>query len=190
MGMAKILKFFIFSLVLLSLAVLNSAWGQVGGQAQGLSLQNFENNNGTEDEYFAEVWNCQPNFDTEIVRSGERSLRAETFDNGGTVRINFANEKNYVDLSKVKKISIWVYDTEGNNTVEIRLKDINGNGGSGNDGNTLWSKREAKKNNWTQIEWDLALYPDVEDLNLTYISSVEIYEFHKGVYYFDDLELE
>ncbi len=184
--MERIAKFFIFGLVFLSLM----GWGSMCAWAQEVSFQNFEVNNGTEDEYFLEIWNSEPNFETEIVHSGDRALRVVTFEDGGTVRINVADKKGYIDLSKAKEISMWVYDTHNSNTVEMRLKDIDGDGGSGNDGNTLWSKRGARKNKWVQIKWDLDSYPDVEDLDLNQISSIEIYEFHEGIYYFDDIEIE
>ncbi len=188
--MGRIAKLFIFSLVFLSLVVLGSVCVLAQEETQKISFQNFERDNGTEDEYFVETWNCEPNFETEIVHSGDRALRVVTFEDGGTLRINAADKEGYVDLSKTKKISIWAYDTQNSNTVEIRLKDVDGDGGSGKDGNTLWSKKGARKNKWTKIEWDLNSYPNVEDLDLNRISSIEIYEFHEGIYYFDDLEIE
>ena len=177
-------KFFVFSLVALSVIFLNIAVSFAAG------LQDFEEDNGTPDDYFFEVWNCEPLFDEETVHAGDTSLRVEVFEDGGTVGINVANEDGYVDLSRANKISIWVYDTQGNNTIELRLKDIDGNGGSGGDGNALWSQKKARKNKWAKVEWDLSLYPEVEDLDLTSIATLELFEYNEGIYYFDDLEFE
>ncbi|MFH1778910.1 MAG: hypothetical protein ABH847_02640 [Candidatus Omnitrophota bacterium] len=190
---ANLVKHFVVGLIFLSLIVLNSIAEQSEEipSPTAVPLQNFEPENDTEDEYFLNIWETEPDFATDIVHSGSRSLEIEANNEaGGTVGINIASKDGYVDLSKAEKISIWVYDTtEGNNTIQIRLKDIEGNGGSGNDENNLWSTKKTKKDTWTEIKWKLKSYPKVEDLDLTRISAIEIYVPKEGTYYFDDLEL-
>ncbi|KPK41422.1 MAG: hypothetical protein AMJ78_05550 [Omnitrophica WOR_2 bacterium SM23_29] len=189
----NLVKSFVVGLMFLSMIVLNAEAEQSEqiSLSSAVSLQNFEPENGTEDEYFLNIWETEPDFATDIVHSGSRSLEIEAINEaGGTVGIKVASEDGYVDLSNGKKISIWVYDAaEGNNTIQIRLKDTEGNGGSGEDGNFLWSSKKTKKDAWTQIKWDLKKYPKVEDLDLTQISSIEIYVPVEGTYYLDDVEL-
>ena len=153
-------------------------------------LQNFEPDNGTEGEYFTQIWNCTAEFDAEKVHAGSRSIKMETLDKGGTVGIKSVGNQGQVDLTKAKKITLWVYDTQGDNTVELRFKDANGNGGSGPDGKSLWSTGKSRQNTWTKIEWNPADYPQVDGLDLSKISSIEVYELQAGVFYFDDLEVE
>ncbi|KPK42530.1 MAG: hypothetical protein AMJ78_02260 [Omnitrophica WOR_2 bacterium SM23_29] len=186
----NLVKSIVVGLMFLCLIILNAVAEQ-SEQITTVSLQNFEPENSTEDEYFLNIWETEPDFATDIVHSGSRSLMLEANNEaGGTVGIRIASEDGYVDLSKGKKISIWVYDTtEGSNSIQIRLKDTEDNGGSGEDRNYLWSTKKTKKDTWTEIAWRLDKYPEVEDLNLTQISSVEIYVPVEGTYYLDDVEL-
>ena len=153
-------------------------------------LQDFEPDNGTEGEYYRQVWNCTVDFDASKVHSGSRSLKMETLENGGTVGIKPVGNQGQTDLSKAEKITLWVYDTQGDNTVELRLKDANDVGGAGMDHLALWSAGKSRLNAWTKIEWDLKNYPQVDGLDKSKISSIEIYELQGGTYYFDDLEME
>jgi hypothetical protein len=153
-------------------------------------LQDFEANNGTEGEYYTQVWNCTVDFDGKKVRSGSRAIKMETLENGGTVGIKLVGNQGQVDLSKAKKITLWVYDTQGDNTVELRLRDANANGGSGMDGKAIWSAEKARVNAWTKIEWNLKDYPQVDGLDKSKINSIEIYELQPGTYYYDDLQVE
>jgi len=153
-------------------------------------LQDFEANNGTEGEYYTQIWNCTVDFDNRKVHSGSRAIKMETLENGGTVGIKLIGDQGQVDLSKAKKISLWVYDTQGDNTVELRLRDANANGGSGMDGKALWSGAKARLNAWTKIEWNLKDYPEVDGLDKSKINAIEIYELQPGTYYYDDLQVE
>lgn len=153
-------------------------------------LQDFEPNNGTEGEYYRQVWNCTVDFDVKTVHSGSRSIKMETPENGGTVGIQPVGNQGQADLSKAQKITLWVYDTQGDSTVEMRLKDANGVGGSGLDYLALWSTEKSRQNAWTKIEWNLKDYPQVDGLDKSKISSIEIYKSQAGTYYFDDLEME
>lgn len=192
MHKGKVVKFFVVGLMFSALTILSAVAEEAEqvSTAKAVSIQNFEPKNGTEDDYFIDIWKSESDFAADIVHSGSRSLMTETGDEyGGTIGIKLASKDDYVDMSKAKKISIWVYDTIGNNSIQLRLKDIEGNGGSGNDDNFLWSTKSTKKDAWTQIKWSLNKYPKVEDLDLTKISALELYLPKPGVYYLDDLEL-
>lgn len=154
-------------------------------------LQDFEPSNGTDGgTCFQQIWNCTGDFEMTQVHNGAQSLKLETAQNGGTAGIRVMSAKGSADLSKAKKITLWVYDTQGDNTIELRIKDAGGNGGTGPDGKTLWSTNKSKKDAWTKIEWDLRNYPAAEGLDLTQVSMLEVYEFNPGVYYIDDVEYE
>ncbi len=159
--------------------------------AGGKLLQDFEPSNGTDGgTCFQQIWNCTGDFEMTQVHNGAQSLKLETAQNGGTAGIRVMSTKGIADLSKAKKITLWVYDTQGENTIELRIKDAGGNGGTGPDGKTLWSANKSKKNVWTKIEWDLQSYPAAQGLDLTQVSMLEVYEFNAGVYYIDDVEYE
>ena len=180
-------QYFWAALAALMLALSPAGFAEKPGKGV---LQNFESDNGTEGEYYTQVWNCAVDFESKKVHSGNRSIKMDAVENGGTVGIKLIGHQGQVDLSKAKKISLWVYDPQGENTVELRLKDANGVGGSGLDGLSLWSTEKVRQNAWTKVVWELKKYPQVEGLDKTKISSIEIYEQHAGTYYFDDLEVE
>lgn len=165
------------------------AGGSVACQEE--KLQDFEPSNGTNGgTCFQQIWNCNGDFEMTQVKNGSQSLKLETAQNGGTAGIRVMGEKGTLDLSKARKITLWVYDTHGDNTIELRIKDANGNGGTGPDGKTLWSTNKAVKGSWTQIEWDLRNYPKADGLDLSQVSMLEIYEFNAGIYYIDEVEYE
>ena len=161
-----------------------------GFAGQDGALQNFEANNGTGGAYFNPIWQCTTDFEVERTHAGSQAQRVETAQGGGTVGIRLMKENGSADLTKAKKITVWVYDTQGTNTIELRLRDADGNGGNGADGKTLWSETKAVKDQWTRIEWDLSQYPSGSGLDLSRVSAVELFEFHPGIYYLDDLEFE
>src|SRR3989338_9114060 len=151
-------------------------------------FHNLDPNNGTSGIYFQDIYQSSPAFETTTVHSGTRSLKITAASGGGTVGILAANSSTYLDLSTATSLSVWVYDTQGNNTLQLRLKDNNGDGGSGSDANFLWSDAASVQNQWTKITFDLNRYPDAANLDLDRISKIELYEYNQGVYYFDDLE--
>ncbi|KPK41743.1 MAG: hypothetical protein AMJ78_04655 [Omnitrophica WOR_2 bacterium SM23_29] len=150
--------------------------------------QDFEPDNGTPGDYFEDIWQSSPAFETTIVHSGTTSLKIATGDGGGTVGILAASPSGYLDLSTATSLSVWVYDTQGSNTIQLRLRDADGDGGNGEDGNYLWSDATSVQNQWTKITFDLNRYPDAANLDLDRISKIELYEWYEGVYYFDDVE--
>jgi PKD repeat protein len=151
-------------------------------------FQNFEEGNGTPGAYFQNVWQTSPSFDTSTVHEGARSLKMIALDTyGGTMRVNAASPTGYFDLRDATSFSVWVYDTQDSNTIQLRLKDSNGDGGSGSDNYSMWSSMSAVKNTWTKITWDLNDYPTVPNLDWDRIASIELYEWNPGTYYFDNV---
>lgn len=147
-------------------------------------FQDFEQGNGTPGAYFENFFQTDPAFETFTVYEGARSLKAVALW-GGTVRINAASPTGYFDLRDATSLSVWVYDTQGNNPAQLRLRDSDGDGGIGDDGYFVWSSIPAQQNQWTKITWDLSSYPSVPDLDLDRIASIELYEYNSGTYYLD-----
>ena len=137
-------------------------------------------------KYFKDIWQSDAVLNLSTVHGGARSLKISAGSGGGTVAVYPANSTQVVDLSAATTFSVWVYDTQGNNTIQLRLRDSDGDGGSGGDGYYLWSSNASVQNVWTKINWDLTTYPSVPNLDKNKIASVESYEFNQGVYYFDD----
>lgn len=151
-------------------------------------FQDFESGNGTPGNYFEEIWQSGPIFETSTVHGGTRSMKITTGNGGGTVAILAANPSGRIDMSFATSISLWVYDTQGSNTIQLRLRDLEGDGGGGGDENYLWSSMSSVENQWKKITWDLDIYPNVPDLDLDRIASIEIYEWNEGTYYLDDVK--
>ena len=137
-------------------------------------------------KYFKDIWQSDPVVNLATVHAGTRSLKINTGNGGGTIAVYPANSAQVMDLNSATGFSLWVYDTQGNNSIQLRLRDVNGNGGSGNDGYYLWSSNASVQNQWTQISWNMTQYPSVPNLDKTKIASVELYEWNQGVYYLDD----
>jgi hypothetical protein len=187
----SIIRWWSYGGLLAVVLAVGSSAAYAEGEAGGAKLQDFEPNNGTSGgTCFQQIWNCTGDVEATQVQEGTQSLKLETAQNGGTAGIRVMGEKGTIDLSKAKKITLWVYDTQGDNTIELRIKDANGNGGTGPDGKTLWSATKARRNTWTKIEWELSAYPAADGLDLTQVSMLEVYEFNPGVYYFDDVKYE
>jgi hypothetical protein len=158
------------------------------------TFQDFEMGNGTAvngdiDTYCRDMSHAACNFEGKIVNSG-RSIRVDVEkhsdpgDVGGVVRI-FPSSNNPIDLSAAKSISLWVYDTQGNNTVELRL--CNGdlcpkNQNQCPDG--CWSDRKSTKGKWVKLSWPIQIFSNI---NISSISGIELHEWNDGVYYFDDI---
>lgn len=162
------------------------------------SFQNFENNNGTQDDiYFNSIFRIMPS--TSVVEDnprtggGVRTLKVITWPDdtannpdahGGTVRI-FSSRSSPVDLSVANKISAWIYDTVGSNSVQLKLC------APGSDrvvSNEVWSDpQQTTRDRWTRISWNLSAFTNFDKKQ---IIAIEIYVWHSGVYYFDDIEWE
>ncbi len=145
--------------------------------AKAASYQNFEPGNGTVGNYFENVFQSSPSFETTTVYSGGRSLRILPALGGGTVRV-FPASATPLDLTGADEFYVFVYDTQGNNYVEITLVDADGTS------ETVWSLAVATQNTWTKISWNLSVFTVVDQSR---ISSIEIYEFNEGTYYFDEI---
>ena len=152
-----------------------------------ISFQNFEPDNGTPPgggNYFWDAWFTTCSFESTIVREGSRAVRVDAHaeaegnpgDQGGTMGINPSSSEP-IDLSSAITLSVWVYDTQGNNTVELKLRDYNDALS-----NAVWSEMHAEQNQWTEITWSLS---DFAGVDLSQIKNIELYEWWDGVYYFD-----
>jgi hypothetical protein len=152
-----------------------------------MSFQNFEPDNGTPGDYCQEVWFAKCSFESTVVREGGRAVRVHAHaeaggaGNGGTVGI-YPSSSGPIDLSSATTLSVWVYDTQGNNDVELKLRDYNDALS-----NKVWSEMHAEHNNWTEITWSLSGFTGVD---LSQITSIELYEWWDGVYYFDAVSWE
>jgi len=148
-----------------------------------VSFQNFEPDNGTPGDYFADIWFGTCVFEYTIAHEKSRSVRCHAHaeadgdpgDHGGTVGI-YPSSSEPVDLSSGTTISVWVYDTQDNNTVELRLCDDNGCS------NAVWSEEQSFQHKWTRITWPLSAFTGVDKSQIRHI---RIYEWNDGIYYFD-----
>jgi len=154
-------------------------------------FQDFEPGNGTTGEYFWSAGNTTSSFENSMVHGGERSVKViATHENGGTIGINAASPSGYFDMRGARCFSVWVYDIQGNNSIQLMLKDLDGHGGSGDNGSYMRSTIYSVQNEWTLIAWDLNLYSNVGELNFSQIASIELSVPHPGTYYFDDLQID
>ncbi len=152
----------------------------------GTSFQDFEPDNGTppgSGNYFWDAWLTTCSFSESPVYEGRRAVRCDAHveatgnpsDHGGTMGINPASS-NPINLSAATTISVWVYDTQGNNTVELKLRDK-----SEAVSNKVWSTMQTK-GQWAEITWPLAEFTGVDK---SQIKNLELYMWNDGVYYFD-----
>jgi hypothetical protein len=111
---------------------------------------------------------------------------------GGTVR--FYSSTSPINLCSATAISIMVYDTQGNNTVELRLQDKDGH-----ESKAVWSDPEKSIHcQWTTITWSLSSFGSAgpcqvegrdgaPPVDLEQIVAIELYEWNNGIYCFDDV---
>jgi hypothetical protein len=142
------------------------------------SIQDFESGNGTTGNFFWSIWNSTNTFNSaaSTVYAGYRSLSMEAGAFGGTVAINPISGP--VDMSSGNTFYVWVYDTQGSNTLELRLTDTNGGT------EAVYSSGPSTQNQWTRLSWNLS---DFDVLDKSIIDHIELYEFNAGTYYFDGL---
>lgn len=95
---------------------------------------------------------------------------------GGTVRVFRASPTSF-DLSHATTISVWVYDTNGDNNLELKLRDSHNNISNGH-----YSVLPAAMSAWSEITWNLS---DFSGVDMSKIDAIELYEWNDGVYYFD-----
>ena len=147
-----------------------------------VSFQNFELNNGTSGAYFRDAWFAECVFDSTVIHEGAQSIRchmqagASGSGNGGTVGIYPSSGS--VDLSSATTLSIWAYDPQGNDTIELKLCD------DSCCSNGVWSVKSACRNEWAEITWPLSDLACVDKRN---IKRIELYEWNDGIYYFDNI---
>ncbi len=137
------------------------------------SIQDFESANGTTGSYYWSVWNSTPTFSAGTVHRGARAV---TMNANGTIGIYPVTAG--ANAANADTFSVWVYDTEGANTCEMRLTDTNGGT------KTVWSSNAAVQNQWTELTWPAGSFTGVD---LGNINDVQLYEANNGTYYFDDV---
>lgn len=117
-----------------------------------------------------------------FVHSGIYSMKAVLVGgHGGTIEINPENSS-VVDMSHATNFKFWVYDTEGHNTIQLRLVDS-----SGSQYDAVYSTMQSVSNKWTNITIALTNFHH-EDL--AHIAQIQLYEYNDGIYYFDDLSYD
>jgi hypothetical protein len=150
-------------------------WQPVRVQAWNVSdsFQDFEEDNGTPGVYFWDASNSQPAFaSAPNLHRGARALATQ----GHTVGIH--PRYGVMNLSQASHVGIWVYNSIGNNPVELRLRDTN------NVTQPVWSTMNAVQGQWTLITWPLSSFTGV---NRACIRNLEIKQTYQGAYYYDDL---
>lgn len=154
-------------------------------------FQNFERNNGTplganeeqESDYFWDAWFMDCSFSENVVYEGRRVMCCRAFadekgsptDTGGTAAIKPASSEP-IDLSSATTFYVRVYDTQGYNTVELKLCDDVGCP------TPVWSEMQSSQNQWAEITWPISAFTNVDTSRIKYI---EIYEWNDGTYCFD-----
>lgn len=114
------------------------------------------------------------------VHAGFYSLKAVCQGGGGTIMLR-SEDQSLVDMSKANNFKIWVYDTQGNNSLELALMDTDQRI------EKYWSTTSATQNKWCLITIPLNQYTT---LDMKYIKEIQIYEWNSGTYYFDDLYVD
>jgi len=139
-------------------------------------FQDFEPGNGTEDHdiYFWDYGKAAPEFDTVRYRRGSQSVKM----NGDLFGFNL--NKREVDVSNCQEIFLWVFDSQGANTIEIALRDMDDKQAK------VWSTQKSKKNEWARISIPVNAFRAKGNVDLGRIRNVEIYEWNPGAYFFDD----
>ena len=128
-------------------------------------------------------WRASCQFESQNVHTGARSIRVNVQnprrpqENGGTIRL-FPSSREQIDLSSAASISVWVYDTQDNNTVQLKLCDEH------NCSNEVWSEDPSVRGEWAEISWPISKFSDIDKRKVT---AIEIFEWNDGVYYFDDV---
>ncbi len=131
-------------------------------------------------DYSWSIYLSTPTFETSTIHNGTRALKAT---GGGTVGVNLVNYTSAgIDISARQNLYVFVYDTVGNNSVELRLTDVNGGT------KALWSNGAASQNEWSFVTWNLSDFASTVDL--TKIKDIQLYEYNPGTYYFDDVGVE
>ena len=152
-----------------------------------MSFQDFEESTQGSVMSSENVWKVDCALESAIVYQGERSLRCQaragqdnSANHGGTVGI-YPSADLPVDLSSATVFSVWVYDTQGNNTIELKLCD------SSRCSSAIWSEMQSSKNQWQQITW---LLSNLTGIDRSQVYKIEIYEWHDGFYYWDNIQFQ
>jgi hypothetical protein len=156
-------------------------------------FQDFEKDNGScagPGCYFWDAWFTSCDFNPPNVQASQGAragccrafaqataqARGQADVNGGTMGINPMLQYP-IDLSSASYIGVYIYDTQGSNTVQLKLRD-------GNDivSTPVWSAKKAQQKKWTLVTWPLADFRGVDESR---IKNIELYEWNDGFYCFD-----
>lgn len=137
-------------------------------------LQDFEKNNGTEkfDVFTWDYGQAQSAVQSEVIYHGSQALKSQ----GNKFGINLS--KREFDISGYDKVFVYVYDTVGDNTIEIELHDMDGASAK------IWTVERSDKDRWKRVALPLEYFRG--KINLKRLKNVEFYEWYKGTYYYDD----
>jgi beta-galactosidase len=76
------------------------------------------------------------------------------------------------------KLVFWVYDTQGSNTVNVKIIDSLANQAN------VWTTASSTQNSWTEFTMNLS---DFTGVNMAQVASIEFIEWNPGTYYIDDV---
>jgi len=143
-------------------------------------IQDFEPNNGTPGDYFGDKYANTNAFAEDYKVRGYRGMWCQMTSDWGTTKI-FPSDST-TDISTADNIFLWVRDTQGDNSCEIRLVDVTGSSWP------VWSSvygQYATQNKWTRITIPVSTF--TVNVDVSKIKWIEICEGNPGYYYFDEL---
>ncbi len=79
-------------------------------------------------------------------------------------------------------LAFWVLDTQGNNSVRVKIFETSG---AGTNFLELWTAKNAVQDKWTRVKID---FRDLTNIDLRHIDKIELGEWNAGEYYFDDIQ--
>lgn len=157
-------------------AVTAAATDQPSGPS--IILQDFEDGNGTSDHdvYVWDYGKAAAKLDAGHAFRGAKAMMTQ----GDIAGANLMRRS--YDLSGYRRVFVNVLDGAGDNTIEIGIRDMN------DKVQKVWSTDKSRKGQWTKVGVDLASYRG--KIDLTKVKNIEIHEWNKGTYFFDDIGAE
>jgi beta-glucuronidase len=142
-------------------------------------LQDFE----YEDSYY-EAKQASVSLSTEVKYNGSSSLQMTGIGGEGhTVGVYLYHRP--ININSYSKICLWVYDTIGNNTLELGLLDVNGSSQEVRSNlENACDNPNTRKNSWVQMCFNLAIFNQVD---LSALNKIQMTMYLDGIYYFDDI---
>jgi hypothetical protein len=148
-------------------------------------IQDFEANNGTPGDYFEMIGEGEANFAEDYMIDGVRGLWTHMASTGTGLETQSWCEaclsQSEFDVSQASKITAWVRDTQGDNSVWLELWDTASNK------KDTWSSESATQNKWSKVSWPLTAFSGVD---LSRITKIQLHEWCDSYYYFDGIAAE